>query len=113
VILQKNFGRFVVGYNGTLEAKWEGSQLEEKGGEFSQSFGVSYEISPAWLVGAEFLHEIDIPDWSEAEDSILYGGPNLSYRRGNWWATLTPLAQLTNVASEVDFQTRLIFGFSF
>ena len=113
VILQKNLGRFVIAYNGTLEAKWEGDRLEEKGGEFAQSFGVSYEISPAWLVGAEFLHEIDIPDWSEAEDSILYAGPNVSYRRGNWWATLTPLAQLTNVVSEVDFQTRLIFGFSF
>ena len=54
-----------------------------------------------------------MPDWSEAGDSILYGGPNISYRRGNWWATLTPLAQLTNLSSEVDFQTRLIFGFSF
>ena len=113
VILQKNLGRFVIAYNGTLEAKWEGDRLEERGGELAQSLGVSYEISPAWLLGAELLHEIDIRDWSEAEDSILYGGPNLSYRRGNWWATLTPLAQLTNVASEVDFQTRLIFGFSF
>jgi hypothetical protein len=113
VILQKNVGRFVIAYNGTLEATWEGDRLEERGGELSQSFGVSYEVSPALLLGAELLHEIDIPDWSRAEDSILYGGPNLSYRRGNWWATVTPLAQLTNVASEVDFQTRLIFGFSF
>ena len=30
VILQKNLGRFVVAYNGTLEAKWEGDRLEEK-----------------------------------------------------------------------------------
>ena len=113
VILQKNLGRFVFAYNGTLEAKWEGDHLEEKGGEFSQSFGVSYEISPTWLVGGELLHEIDLPDWSEAEDSVLYAGPNVSYRGRNWWATVTPLVQLTNVASEVDFQTRLIFGFSF
>jgi hypothetical protein len=113
VILQKNLGRFVVAYNATLEAKWEGDRLEEKGGELSQSLGVSYEVSPAFLLGAELLHEIDLPDWSEAEDSVLYAGPNISYRHGNWWATLTPLAQLTNVASEVDFQTRLIFGFSF
>lgn len=113
IILQKNLGRFVVAYNGTLEAKWEGDRLEERGGEFSQSLGVSYEVSPVFLVGAELLHEIDLPDWSEAGDSILYGGPNISYRHGNWWATLTPLAQLTNVASEVDVQTRLIFGFSF
>jgi hypothetical protein len=113
VILQKNVGRFVFGYNATLEAVWEGEHLGEQGGEFSEALGVSYEISPAWLVGAEFLHEIDIPEWSEAEDSIVYGGPNLSYRHGNWWATITPLVQLTNVASEVDVQTRVIFGFSF
>lgn len=113
VILQKNLGRFVVAYNGTLEAKWEGNHLEERGGEIAQSLGVSYEVSPAFLVGAELLHEIDLPDWSDAGDSIVYGGPNISYRHGNWWATLTPLAQLTNVAAEVDIQTRLIFGFSF
>lgn len=113
VILQKNVGRFVIAYNGTLEAKWEGDQLEERSGEITQSLGLSYEISPALLLGAELLHEIDLPDWSEADDSVVYAGPNLSYRRGNWWATLTPLAQLTNVGSEVDFQTRLIFGFSF
>ena len=113
VILQKNMDRFVLAYNGTLEATWEGDRLEERGGELSQSLGLSYEVSPAFLVGAELLHEIDIPDWSNAPDSIVYAGPNLSYRHGTWWATLTPLAQLTNVASEVDFQARLIFGFSF
>ena len=80
---------------GPLRPKWEGDHLEEKGGEFSQSLGVSYEISPTWLVGGELLHEIDLPDWSEAEDSVVYAGPNVSYRRGNWWATVTPLAQLT------------------
>ncbi len=74
---------------------------------------MSYEISPTLLVGAELLHEIDLPEWSKAEDSVVYGGPNLSYRRGNWWATVTPLVQMTNIASEVDVQTRLIFGFSF
>jgi len=113
VILQKNIGRVVVAYNGTLEATWEGDHLEERGGELSQSLGVSYEISPAFLLGAELLHEVDLPDWSQAEDSVVYGGPNISYRRGNWWATVTPLVQLTEVASEVDVQTRLIFGFSF
>ncbi len=113
VILQKNLGGFVLAYNGTLEAVWEGKHLRERGGEFSQSLGVSYEISPTWLMGAEVLHEIDLPDWAEAEDSVVYGGPNLSYRRGNWWATVTQLVQLTNIATEVDVQTRVIFGFSF
>lgn len=113
IILQKNIGRFVVAYNGTLEAKWEGDRLQERGGELAQSFGISYEVTPRFLLGAELLHEIDLPDWSDAGDSIVYGGPNLSYRRGNWWATITPLVQLTDLASEVDVQTRLILGFSF
>lgn len=113
VILQKNIGRFVVAYNGTLEANWEGDRLEERGAELSQALGVSYEVSPAFLIGAELLHEIDLPAWSDAGDSIVYAGPNISYRHGNWWATLTPLAQLTDLSSEVAVQTRLIFGFSF
>lgn len=113
VILQKNIGQFVFAYNGTLEAKWEGDDYADKGGEFSQTFGASYELSPAWLIGAEVLHEIDLPAWSEAGDSIVYAGPNVSYRHHNWWATVTPLFQLTRVSAEVDFQTRLIFGFSF
>ncbi len=113
IILQKNLGRFVFAYNATLEAKWEGDRLDERGGEIAQSLGVSYEISPACLIGAELLHEIDLPGWSEAGDSIVYGGPNISYRQDNWWLTLTPLAQLTDISSEVDVQTRLIFGFSF
>jgi hypothetical protein len=113
VILQKNFGRFVAAYNSTLEARWEGERLQERDGEIAQSLGLSYEISPSWSVGAELLHEIDLPHWSEAGDSIVYGGPNVSYRHGHWWATVTPLMQLTKVASEVDVQTRLIFGFSF
>lgn len=113
VILQKNVGRFVLAYNGTLEAKWEGDRLEERAGEFSQSAGLSYEVSPTWLLGAELLHEIDLPDWSQAADSVVYGGPNVSYRNKTWWATVTPLVQLTDIASEVDFQTRVIFGFSF
>lgn len=113
VILQRNLGQFVIAYNGTLESTWQGNHFEEKGGELSEALGLSYEISPRLLLGAELLHEIDLPDWSGAEDSVVYAGPNVSYRWGNWWATVTPLVQLTDVASEVDVQTRLILGFSF
>ena len=113
IVLQKNLGRFVVAYNGTLEAAWEGDNLKDRGGELSQTVGVSYEMTPAWLLGVELLHEVDLPDWSEAEASVVYAGPNLSYRRGNWWATMTPLVQVTEISSEVGVQTRVIFGFNF
>ena len=113
VILQKNLGPFVLAYNATLEAVWKGDKLGERLGEFSQSAGLSYEVTPAILIGFEVLHEIDIPDWSHAGPSILYGGPNVSYRHGNWYVTLTPLAQLTGVKNEVDVQTRMIVGIEF
>jgi hypothetical protein len=113
LILQKNVERFVFAYNATLEAKWEGRDWSEQAGAFTQSLGISYEISPSWSVGVEMLHEIDLPEWAAADGPILYGGPNISYRHANWWATVTPLVQLTNIRSEVDLQTRMIFGFSF
>ena len=113
VILQKNIGRWIAAYNATLEAEWEGSDWSEKSGEFSEALGISYEIIPAYSVGVELLHEIDIPDWQRGNRSIVYAGPNVSYRRGRWWITLTELFQATGVGSETNFQTRAIVGYSF
>jgi hypothetical protein len=113
IILQKNFGKVVLAYNATLEAEWEGEGLEENEGEFQQSIGASYEVAPQFLVGGELLHEIAFPEWEEAEPSVVYAGPNVSVRAGNWWATVTGLAQLTNVGEEPNFQVRTIVGYSF
>ena len=113
LLAQKTFGPFVVAYNATLEAEWEGEGLEEREGEFQQSLGMSYEFSPHFLVGAEALHEIAFPDWSEAEESKVFAGPNVSIRSGTWWATVTALAQVTSAGDEPDLQVRTIFGFSF
>src|SRR3954467_15076182 len=86
LLAQKNFGKFVVAYNATLEAEWEGEGLEEREGEFQQSLGLSYEFNPHFLVGAEAIHEIAFPDWSETEESKVFAGPNVSVRSGKWWA---------------------------
>jgi hypothetical protein len=113
LLAQKNFGKFVVAYNATLEAEWEGEGLEERQGEFQQSLGLSYEISPRLLFGAEFVHEIGFPDWSESEPGKFFAGPNISIRPGTGWATVTALAQITQAGDEPDFQVRTVFGFSF
>jgi hypothetical protein len=96
-----------------LEAEWEGEKLEERQGEFQQSLGLSYEVNPHLLFGAEFVHEVAFPDWAEAEPSKVFAGPNISLRRKNYWATVTALAQITRAGDEPDFQLRTIFGFSF
>src|ERR1051325_2221846 len=97
VIAQKNLGPLILAYNATLEAVWEGSDLEEREGEFSQAFGMSYEISPPISAGLELVHEFVFPEWKDAEQiRNLFVGPNLSYRRGSWFITATALAQATD-----------------
>ncbi|MEP6937752.1 MAG: hypothetical protein ABI871_06755 [Chthoniobacterales bacterium] len=113
LIAQKDIGPLVLAYNATLEATWEGEDLEEKDGEIQQSLGASYEITPHLLAGVELLHEIAIPEWREAERGFFFAGPNVSVRGGKWWATATALAQLTRAGDEPNFQLRTIVGYEF
>jgi hypothetical protein len=112
LIAQKNFGRWILDYNATLEAEWESKGLEEQSGELQQALGASYEISPSLSVGVEFLHEFVFPDWSDTVTNIFVG-PNVSYRRHEWFVTVTALAQATDTSDEPDFQLRTIFGIGF
>ncbi len=113
IILQKNIGKWVFAWNGTVEAEWEGSDYSEDKGEFKQTLGGSYQFKPELLAGFEVLHEIEYDGWSEWSDHVVYLGPNLSYRAKDWWITATPLFQLTNIDSEPNFELRLIFGIDF
>ncbi|MEI6340039.1 MAG: hypothetical protein WCQ57_15895 [Verrucomicrobiota bacterium] len=115
-ILQKNFGPFVVSYNATLEAEWEGERFgyfNERKGTFEQTLGASYQFSPNFMLGGEFLHEFEISDWKNAGDSVVYAGPNASFRYDRFWVTATALIQATGISEEPDFQLRTIFGFHF
>lgn len=114
LIAQKNFGRWILDYNATLEAEWEEKGLEEQNGELQEAVGASYEISPRLSVGIEFLHEFGFPDWRDDEKiRNVFVGPNISYRHQSWFVTVTALAQATNTPDEADFQLRTIFGLGF
>lgn len=112
-IAQKDIGKLVLAYNATLEAEWEGDDYEEDNGVVEQTAGLSYQFSPTFLAGMELLHETEMPDWRGFDGkNPLYLGPNFSYRARTWWATLTPLFQVSDVEDEPDFQMRLIVGVS-
>lgn len=116
LILQKNWGPFVVAYNAVIEAEWEGERFgyfNERKGTFEQTLGASYQFSPHFLLGGEFLHEIDFADWAETGDSVVYAGPNASFRYDRFYVTTTALVQATGISGEPDFQLRTIFGFHF
>jgi hypothetical protein len=111
LIAQKNIGPLVLAYNVTLEAAWQGKQLDETQSELQQSLGESYEFKH-FSVSAEIVHEIEIPDWQRGQRPFLFGGPNVSIRAGKWCSTVTALAQLTRAGDEPDIQVRTIVGYS-
>ena len=114
LIAQKNCGKWIFDYNVTLEAEWEEQHLKEQQGEFQQALGASYEISPRLSVGLEFLHELVFPDWRDNEKiRNVFTGPNVSYRRHQWFVAVTALAQATDTADEPNFQLRTVFGIGF
>jgi hypothetical protein len=113
IILQKNFGPIVLAYNGILEAEWEGEATgvyDEQKGVFEQTFGVSYQFNPYFLVGGELLHQIELPEWCDANDSIVYIGPNASFQYSRFWVTTTVLLQVTGISDQPELQLRAIFG---
>ena len=111
LIAQRNLGRWILAYNATLEAQWEDRHLED---EFQQALGASYEFSPRFSVGVELLHEFVFPAWRDDEKiQNVFVGPNVSYRRANWFVTTSVLAQATDTSGEADFQWRTIFGIGF
>jgi len=112
-IAQKNIGPWTIAYNATIEAEWEGTEYDEDKGEFEQTFGVSYQLSPHFLMGAELLHEVEFDDWEHTGRNVMYLGPNFSYRSKGWFVTAAPLFQISDVDGEADFLTRVIVGIEF
>lgn len=116
LLLQKNFGPVILVYNAIIEAEWEGESLkhlDERSGEFAQTLGVSYQLTPNFNVGAELLHEIALPEWRAEGKSVVFAGPNVSVRAGRFFATVAGLFRVTDNSDEPDVQTRLIFGIDF
>ena len=113
VIAQKNFGPLIMAYNATLEAVWEGEDLDQREGEMQQSAGVSYEWSPRFSTGAEAVHELAFPAWRGKREMNFFVGPNASFRAGDWWTTITALAKCTGGDGEPDLQVRAIMGHEF
>jgi hypothetical protein len=116
LLLEKNLGPWTVSYNAVLEAEWEGEKFgsyQERNGEFQQTVGIAYDITKGFSVGAELVHEVELPNWGDSEGSFVYAGPNISVRSGRAFATIAALFQLTGEDEEPDLQTRLIFGYQF
>lgn len=112
LLLQKDIGAWSFVYNLGVAAEWEHDYDDDKG-ELMQSFGVSCEVSPRLAAGLEIVHEMEVPDWEDFGAQTVYAGPNLIWRKGDFWVGAAALWQLTDVAGEPDFQLRTIFAIHF
>ena len=133
LLVHKDIGNWTLAYNLIFETEIEGvftssSSASAGGGEggepeggtetegvLGHSFGVSYNFGAGgWRVGAEAQVESVYANWSRYEDTTVYAGPVISWSNGkNFYVTVTPAFQLTDVADEGDFKLRMIAGFEF
>lgn len=113
VLLEKLHGPWSVALNLILESEWEEEDWVEDKGVLEQSAGVSYQFSPRVFLGAEILNEMEISDWSEMGDAVMWAGPNLALRGTKAWVLVSPLVQLTDEASEPGLMVRTLIGFPF
>jgi len=116
LILEKKFGPWVVAWNGEVKAEWEGRRIgdfQDSAGELSQTLGVSYEINRSLAVGVEVLQEVPLGAWHGPANPEWYLGPNVTVRKGRFYATLTTLFQSTDRQSAPSVQARTIVGVEF
>ena len=116
LILEKRFGKWVLGWNGALEAAWEGERfgdLQASTGELTQSIGLGYDICPCLTIGLEALHTLPLDRWHGPSNAELYAGPSVTFRQKHFRVTLGALFQTTNRTEEPSAQLRTIVGIEF
>ncbi len=127
IILGQRHGDWKWAVNLIHATEWE-EHFDEKEGELEFTAGLARHLGKNWAVGIEARNHNELPEYKTWENSALYIGPAISYRRENWWATLTVLPQVWgttfhnqnpdgNRALELEgherWNIRLIAGFSF
>ena len=73
--------------------EWK-EDFDETEGEIEFTFGLTKELNKRWNVGLEFRNHNELPEYKEWENTVFFLGPVVSYRRDNWWITVTALAQV-------------------
>lgn len=126
LILGQCHGAWKWAVNLIYEHEWE-NDFSERIGNVGGTAGLGRDLGEGWNLGVELWSESGIADYSEWENSALFVGPVVSYRRPDWWVALTAMPQVwgTNFASNPDGEPhldlkshervniRLLMGFDF
>ena len=126
IILGQRYGEWKWAFNLTHATEWS-ENFHKTEGEIEASFGIARDLNKHWSVGLELRDHNELPDYDTWENTALFLGPVVSYRREKWWAALAVLPQIygANFAGNPDDNThfelegherinfRLIFGMDF
>jgi hypothetical protein len=126
VILGQHYGQWRWAFNLTHATEWE-DDFREYEGEFEASVGLAWRLASRWWLGIEARDHNEIPEYREWENTAVYLGPVVCYKRAGWFATLSVMPQIygANFGGDPDgnryldlegherLNVRLIFGFDF
>lgn len=93
IILGQRHGDWKWAFNLTHATEWA-DDFHSTEGEVETSLGLSRSLSPRWSVGIEARDHNELPDYARWENTALYIGPVVTYRREGWWAGLTVMPQV-------------------
>lgn len=93
IILGQRHGKWKWALNLTHATEW-GDNFHETEGEVEVSFGLARQLTKRWALGVELRDHNELPEYEKWENTALYLGPVVSYRREKWWAALTVMPQI-------------------
>ena len=110
-----------------LVAKLIGEALAPASAEPPSQIGIARKIGTHWTLGVEVRDHNEIPEYKRWENTAIYLGPVVCYKRSGWFGTLSVMPQIygANYTGNPDnnphlelegherINIRLIFGFSF
>lgn len=126
IILGQRHGDWKWAVNLTHATEWT-DNFKTSEGEVEISAGLARQLSRRWAIGLEIRDHNELPEYQQWENTAVYFGPTISYRRLRWWAAFSVMPQIygANYAGNPGQNThlelegherlnmRLLVGFSF
>jgi hypothetical protein len=126
IILGQRHGSWKWALNLTHATEWT-DDFHDYEGELEISGGLAWQFSRRWSLGVEVRDHNELPAYQTWENTAVFFGPVVSYRRLKWWAALTVMPQIygANFTGNPDrnphlelegherLNMRLLFGFGF
>ena len=124
IILGQRCGDWKWAVNLTHATEWT-RHFGANEGELEVSAGLARLLTHRWAVGLEIRDHNELPEYKHWENTAVFVGPVVSYRRLGWWAALSVMPQVYggNFTDNPDgnphlelegherVNARLIFGF--